>query len=220
MRNPSGMRRWNSTDNGRDGREGEGEDRIGSFLYKRSSVITSRRSPSSDFVPRNIQLYNNLKAKARLGAGRISFLPRPYFATVLLPHAVSSLSSIIASSYISPTCARVRVDGIFLSPSEIECTTRNVHLSRSHALSRHLVSIRETVIRPQCGRLHYHACPRRFFKRSIPTSGVPRRNRCFSNRPFLYHLYRRPMLQVRSMGDPSVRDGTFFPVVHPHRNAN
>lgn len=37
--------------------------RIGSFLYKRSSVITSRRSPS-DFVPRNIQLYNNLKAKA------------------------------------------------------------------------------------------------------------------------------------------------------------
>lgn len=55
---------------------GEREDRIGSFLYKRSSVITSWRSPS-DFVPRNIQLYNNLKAKAGVGPDRISFLLRP-----------------------------------------------------------------------------------------------------------------------------------------------
>lgn len=70
-------------------RAGGRDDRIGSFLYKRSSVITSRRSPS-DFVPRNIQLYNNLKAKAGAGPDRISFLPRP------IRRRVSSASSFIS----------------------------------------------------------------------------------------------------------------------------
>lgn len=90
--------------------------RIGSFLYKRSSVITSRRSPS-DFVPRNIQLYNNLKAKAGPPTVFHSYLssyrPPPPF----LPPAVLSLSSSVALFLQrSPTDA-------FLSSS---CTEQNI----------------------------------------------------------------------------------------------